>query len=127
MTEKGDPQWSKDERLSKAEIWERRAKKQLTRAQDAEDEVKALEKRVYDLEGSVALAAGSSMEEAARAFCEVQWPGEEVTDMTFQQSDVTKAKDPRRLGWRARCYVNGTGIKVDGCQLPGGFIVTGWI
>ena len=122
-----DPTWAVETNMSEAEIWEGRALAQLDRARVAEKKVKELGDRVYDLERYTALAAGSSMEEAARAFCEKQWPGDEVTNMTLQRSDATESKDPKRPGWRARCRVDGTSMKIDGHQLPGGFVGHGWL
>jgi hypothetical protein len=115
-----DPEWARESQFSNAEMWERRAKRELDRACEAEVKLEAAEKRIRELERNVILAVGVHPETAARAFAEHQWKGEEVTDLTIQW-------DPDMSGFKVRCYVGGTSMKINGHGFPGGFAVTGWV
>lgn len=64
-------------------------------------------------------AMGSTPEQAVRFFSEVQWPGEKVDNIVTDDSD-----DPNV--WGVRCRVDGTGMKIGGTVLPGGYLVTWW-
>jgi hypothetical protein len=118
-----DPDWAKDSQVSKAEMWERRARRELSRARKAEDALEKAEKRIYDMEGDVTLAVGETAELAALAFAKHKWPGQPVTEMSLQLD----GDEDGRKEFRVRCYVDGTGMKIDGHSVPGGFVVTAWV
>jgi hypothetical protein len=127
----GDPLWAIEAGLTEAQVWERRAVKQLTRSQEAEEKIVALEERVSHLEQRVAEAGGVTREAAVIAFCAMQWPGEEVTDIKSRVEAVVS--EDTEMGrpvfkWAMRCYVDGTSMKIGGRRLPGDvFVVTWWL
>lgn len=114
-----DPVWAVEETLSEAKVWEMRAREQMARARYAEAQVKELADKVNKLERGVALACGETPETAAAAFAATQWPGDLVTDVGHASFGPN--------GFRVRCHVDGTSMKIDGKEIPGGFIVTSWI
>lgn len=118
--------WATEMELDNAEMWKRRANVQLDRARKAEEKATELTKKLYRVEGVVPLAAAVTPEEAAAVFCEHQWPGEEVDNVRLEREGVPP-KNPDRPLWRVRCHVGGTSMKIDGYELPGGAVVTGWI
>lgn len=115
----GDPIWVKEESLSDAEKWEARAREQLLRAQEAEKALKAAREEIYGLKRRVPQAGGTTPEDAARNFAAEQWPGEEVTHVSAQL-------DEEGPGFRVRCRVDGTSMKIDGYRLNGACLVTSW-
>lgn len=49
----------------------------------------------------------------------MQWPDVDVDEA----DDVSYSE----VGFRVRARVDGTSVKIDGIQLPGGFAVTAWV
>ena len=69
-----------------------------------------------------ALACGANESAAARAFAASQWPGE-----SFEITEVQPAETHDEDLFRVRARVDGCSVKIDGCKVPGGFVVTEWI
>jgi hypothetical protein len=113
------PDWATEEQMTPAQLWEKRARIELKRAQDLEQRALAAEARANILDRQMVKAVGVDILDAVGAFCADQWPGDPVSEVEAMSGDEPPV-------WGVRCYVDGTSMKIWGVQLPGGFGVTGW-
>jgi len=117
-----DPEWAREDSMPPAKVWEDRAKRELERARRAGETLAELRRYVDEMEHRRVKAVGRVPDEAILSFCNIQWPGEKITDLRIEDDGAVDANGL----WGARCRVGGTGMKFWGINLPGGCGLTGW-
>lgn len=121
-----DPQWLEEESLTEAQLWEKRCREQLKRAQEAEAALSDAKRLADDLENKRVKAVGRTVDEAVRYFAKAKWPGCEATVI-----EPMAGADHGEWGVRFRLKheddaESWTSMKAWGIALPGGFGLTGW-
>lgn len=113
------PQWMQDEKLSSAQLWEKRAREQETRASTAEAEVARLDRALKDAQHRAPKAFGKTPEDAIKALAKAKKWGAVEMGEALEGGDET-------LTWGFRFHAGGTSFKAAGCEMPGGYVLTWW-